>query len=306
MTETDVVAGAGPLGRAVAGELLEAGRTVRLVNRSEPDEVPDGATVARADLREADAAVAACEGADTVYDWVGLPYPEWSEAFPAVTEGILRGAAAAGARVVAADNLYAYGPVEGPITEQSPAAATDRKGRVRAARARRYLDSDVPVALGRASDFFGPGVIDTAPMRDPFGAALRGDRVSVLGDPDQPHSVCYLPDFAAALATLGRHDRAFGEVWHVPHPEATTLRAFLETVFDAAGTEPAVRSAPWFVEALLAVLDDQVRELRAIRHQFTRPFVVDDGRFREAFDLGHTPMETAIEETLAWHRGRLT
>ena len=43
--------------------------------------------------------------------------------------GIVAGAAASGARIVYADNLYAYGPVEGPLTEDLPSRATGSNGR---------------------------------------------------------------------------------------------------------------------------------------------------------------------------------
>jgi nucleoside-diphosphate-sugar epimerase len=305
MSETHVVVGAGPLGRAVVEQLRGADRSVRLVNRSEPASVPDGVPFDQADVREVPEAVAACSGADVVYDCVGLPYAAWTKEFPAITEGLLRGAEAADARLVVADNLYAYGPTDGPITERHPDGATDRKGKARAARTRAYLDdSEVPVTVGRASDFFGPGVIDTAPLVDPFGAALRGERVSALGDLECPHTFCYLPDFAAALVTLGAHEDAVGEVWHVPHPETVTIGEFVRLIFDEAGTEQSVRTAPWFVEALLGLVNAEIRELRAVEYQFTRPLVVDDSKFTDAFDLSATPLEEAIRDTLSWHRKR--
>lgn len=301
--ETHVVVGAGPLGRAVVKRLRGAETTVRLVNRSAVDVVPEGVEFHQADVSDAAAAAAACADAAVVYDCVGLPYAEWTHGFPAITDGIRHGAAAAEARLVVADNLYAYGPTDGPLTEREPLAATDIKGRARAQRAETYLqDSAVPVTIGRASNFFGPGVIDTAPLVDPFGAALRGDTVSALGDLDSPHTFCYLPDFAAALVTLGASERAFGEIWHVPHPETTTIGAFLTMVFDAAGTERRVRTAPWFIEALLGLFDADVRELRAIKYQFTQPFVVDDSKFTRSFGATATPLAEAVEATLAWHR----
>lgn len=305
MSETHVVVGAGPLGRAVVEQLRDADRSVRLVNRSEPTSIPDDAAFAQADVREAPEAVDACAGASVVYDCVGLPYAEWSQEFPNITEGLLRGAEAAGARLVVADNLYAYGPTDGPISERHPDAATDRKGKARATRTHTYLNStEVPVAVGRASNFFGPGVIDTAPLVDPFGAALRGDQVSALGDLEAPHTFCYLPDFAASLVTLGDSDRAFGEVWHVPHPETVTIEGFVTLIFDEAGTKPSVRTAPWFVEALLGLVNADIRELRAVKYQFTQPFVVDDSKFTDTFDLSATPLEESIRNTLSWHRNR--
>jgi len=50
------------------------------------------------------------------------------------------------------------------------------------------------------------------------------------------------------------------------------------------------------------VVNADVRELRAINHQFTQPFVVDDSKFTETFDVTPTSLSEAIETTLAWHR----
>jgi nucleoside-diphosphate-sugar epimerase len=303
MNETHVVIGAGPLGRAVVEQLRGADQYVRLVNRSKPASIPDDVSFNQADVSDPPEAVAACSGADMIYDCVGLPYAAWTEEFPAITDGLLRGAEAAGARLVVADNLYAYGPTDGPITERHSDGATDHKGKARAERTRTYLEnSEVPVTVGRASNFFGPGVVDTAPFTDPFGAALRGERVSVLGDLECPHTFCYLPDFAAALVTLGAHKDAVGEVWHVPHPKTVTTGKFVTMIFAEAGTERSVRTAPWFVEALLGLINADVRELRAVKYQFTQPFVVVDSKFTDAFELPTTPLGEAIRDTLAWHR----
>lgn len=331
MRDRHVVVGAGPLGRAVVEALLRSVDAdgdaekvaIRLVNRSEPTDVSSGVETVRADVREPADAVAACAGASVVYDCVGLPYPEWAANFPAITAGILHGARAADARVVASDNLYAYGPVDGQITEDTPMEATDAKGRVRAARTSQYLENGtdrpagsnrggaagderpVPVAIGRAGNFFGPGVVDTSPLRDPFGSAIRGERVAALGSLDQPHSFSFVPDVAAALVALGGSERALGRIWHVPHLEPVTVRQLVEAIGDAAGTDPAVRTLPGVVEALLGVVNSDVRELRAISHQYTRPFVVDDSRFAAAFDVAPTPLADAVDRTVAWHRARL-
>lgn len=305
MSKTHVVIGAGPLGQAVAEKLHRADRSVRLVNRSVLTSMPENVEFHKADVRDEEQSIAACAGATVVYDCVGLPYDEWSREYPTITEGILRGAKTTGAKVVVADNLYAYGPVDGPITERHPDRATDTKGQVRADRARAYMENgEVSVTIGRASNFFGPGVIDTAPLVDPFGAALRNESVSALGDLAVRHSFCYLPDFADALVTLGEYDQALGEVWHVPHPETVTIGEFIEMIFEAAGTEYAVRTAPWFVEALLGLWNADVRELRKIKYQFTEYFVVDDSKFINAFGVSPTSLEEAIRTTLSWHRKR--
>jgi nucleoside-diphosphate-sugar epimerase len=55
------------------------------------------------------------------------PYQRWAAEFPTLTQIIADAAAAAGARLVYADNLYAYGPVHGPITEDLPAQPTAKR-----------------------------------------------------------------------------------------------------------------------------------------------------------------------------------
>ncbi|HYV00746.1 MAG TPA: hypothetical protein VEM93_00150 [Actinomycetota bacterium] len=51
---------------------------------------------------------------------------------------IIEGAAAAEARLVFGDNLYAYGPVDGPLTEDLPYLARGPNGRTRALRSPRH------------------------------------------------------------------------------------------------------------------------------------------------------------------------
>lgn len=71
-------------------------------------------------------------GATVVYHAASAPYDRWPELLPSLMRGVIEGARAAGARVVYADNLYAYGPVDGPLTENLPSRATGPNGRVRA------------------------------------------------------------------------------------------------------------------------------------------------------------------------------
>ena len=59
----------------------------------------------------------------------------------------------------------------------------------------------VEVAIGRASDYFGPRGGAQSNLGDRlFPAALAGKTASVLGDPDQPHTYSYIPDIGEGLA----------------------------------------------------------------------------------------------------------
>jgi nucleoside-diphosphate-sugar epimerase len=155
-----VVIGAGPLGLAVVRELRRRGQPVRLVSRSGRVEAPSGAELIAADVSDPAQAHRAFEGADFVYQCAAPRYSQWPAHLPGLMRGVIEGAAATGARIVYGDNLYAYGRVSGPITENLPDRPIGPNGRVRAAVAELLLKAHANVkvraAVGRGSDFFGP------------------------------------------------------------------------------------------------------------------------------------------------------
>ena len=114
-----VVFGAtGAIGGAVVGELARAGRRVRAVSRG--GQAPDGATGMAADASDRAQAARAAAGASVIYHCASPPYTQWPELFPILTGSILGAAESSGAKLVFADNLYAYGPVDGPLREDLP------------------------------------------------------------------------------------------------------------------------------------------------------------------------------------------
>jgi nucleoside-diphosphate-sugar epimerase len=109
-------------------------------------------------------------------------------------------------------------------------------------------------------------------------------------------------DFARGLITLGEHPEAYGAAWHVPHPEPTTGRGFVDTIFTAAGTRNRVTAhGPAAVRAL-GMVSPVVREGAELLYQFAMPFVVDGARFQDAFGVKATPVDEAVHATLDWYR----
>jgi nucleoside-diphosphate-sugar epimerase len=137
-----------------------------------------------------------------------------------------------------------------------------------------------------------------------FGAAVAGKPASVLGNPDMPHTYTFIDDFAGALVTLGEHERALGEVWHVPNAETVTTRGFVEGVFSQLEAEPRLRTMPGVVLAGLALVSPTLRAVREVVYQLEQPFVVDDSKFTGAFGARPTPLPEAIRRTLAWYQDR--
>ncbi|MEU9945096.1 NAD-dependent epimerase/dehydratase family protein [Streptomyces lavendulae] len=306
-----VVVGFGPAGAATARLLAGRGHSVRVVTRS--GRAPEsGIEHVALDAADGDRLTEAVRGAAAVFGCAAPPYHRWAAEWPALTSALCTAAERTGAVLVMLGNLYGYGPVNIPLTEELPLAATGPKGRVRAAawETVRTLHEQgrLKAVELRASDFFGPGVTDGGHLAGRVvPQVLRGRPVSALGDPDAPHSWTYLPDVAAALAEAAGEERSWGRAWHVPTGPALSVREMVARLATEAGTGPVpVRALPSAVLGALSLFSPLMRELKEIRYQFDRPFVVDSSAWETAFAVRATPVDEQVKTTVAWWRERLT
>jgi len=304
-----VVFGAGQVGRALAGHLARSGAQVRAVSLHRPSGLDDGIDWRAADVSDPEAAVDAAKGAAVVYQCLNAPYTNWERLFPPLQRGVLAAAERVGALLVTLENVYGYGPTGGrAMTEDLPLAATTVKGRTRAAMTKELLRAEetgrVRIAIGRASDFFGPGVTESTLGRQVFAKAVAHKRAVFLGNPKLPHTYSYVPDIAAGLATLGTDDRAVGGVWHLPGPETVTTRALLDLVAADLGHPVGIRSLPKVAVRALGVAIPLMRGLAEMSYEFDAPFVLDTTKYVSTFGTAGTPLASAIEETVGWYRGQ--
>lgn len=304
-----VILGSGQLGLALLDELVAQGKAVTLVNRSgkvnEP--LPSSVPLVQADMSDPAAVTRVSQGAEVVFTTVQPPYTQWPEQFPALNQSVMDGVAASGAKLVFGDNLYMYGSTKGqPIRENAPYAATGRKGTTRALIANTLLDAHkagrLRVAIGRASDFYGPRCVDSALGNIVFGNLLAGKPIDLLGNIDLPHTYSFIRDFAKALVILAGHPEADGQAWHIPNAPTQTTHQVIQMIADQAGVPLRYRAAqPWMVKAL-GIFNPTIREMGEMMYEFQEPYVVDDSRFVQTFGNIATPLSEGITETLTWFR----
>src|SRR5215204_981780 len=112
-------------GGAIGGELMKLlvarNQPVRLVGRH--PQSPAGVTeTVIADLADRDQTVRAVAGSTIVHLLVGLKYDHrvWHDLWPRIMSNAIDACKRAGAKLVFFDNVYMYGRVDGPMTEDTP------------------------------------------------------------------------------------------------------------------------------------------------------------------------------------------
>ncbi len=301
-----VVLGAGQIGTQLAARLADPARggerrRVRLVRRGTITDLPTGVEAVAADLADPVQAARAMEGATVAYHCVSPPYELWATQLLKLTEGIIAGAREAKVeRLVVLDNLYGYRDTA-RMNEDTPLAPESRKGEIRMRAAERLLAAELPVVIGRASDFFGP-FTPTAHFGERFyRRVFAGKPGECIGDPDMLHSYSYSPDVADGLATLGLHERALERtLWMLPVQPAESMRALAQRLGAALSREVRVTRVPKLVMRMIGLFAKPMAELVEMTYQWERPFIVDDARFRAAFGAAPTSWDDAAAATAQW------
>ena len=298
-----VIVGKGPVGTTTAELLASQGHQVRVLSRS------GGRSTGTIEHRQVDAAdatavAASARGAAAVYNAVNPQYHRWVTDWPPVATALLTAAERTGAVLVTMGNLYGYGRPTGPMTPDSPLAATDTKGRVRA---RMWADmlaaheaGRVRVTEARAADFVGPQVpADHSHLMRQLPALEKGRRAWVVGDPDAPRGWSFMDDVAATLAVLGTDERAWGRAWHVPSAIRSQREALTDLAAALGKPAPKVSGIPWPVLRAVGIVTPMMREVVDIRHQFDQPYVIDATATTATFGLTATPWDDVVAGSVA-------
>ncbi|MFI7692084.1 NAD-dependent epimerase/dehydratase family protein [Nonomuraea sp. NPDC049655] len=297
-----VVVGSGQVGTHLAAKLAAQGHEVVVVTRS--GRGPEGTVRVAADVADQARLSELAKGADVLYNCVNPAYHRWLTDWPPMAASFLAAAESSGAVLAILGNLYPYGPVSGPMTEDLPLASTTPKARVRAKiwhdALAAHREGRIRVTEVRGSDFFGPGATDQSHLGTRFIPSLRAGRTIRLVFPaDVPHSWTYLPDVADALIIAGADERAWGRPWHVPTNDPMTFRevgARMAALLDLPA--PTMTTLPWPLLRVSGLFSPMIGELRHVRYQFTAPYVLDSSAFQQVFGVAPTPVEAALKATL--------
>lgn len=291
-----LIVGAGAIGSTLARYLADAGQPVRLVTRSGSG--PSHPLIERVAADAADAAAVRrlAEGATVVYNAANPAYHRWPELWPPIAKALLTAASENDAVLAITGNLYVYGPVDRPMTEDMPLVAPTVKGRVRVRMWEEALASGAKVFEARGSDYISLKY-SLLEMALP---AMRSGKTAWLPSPlDIPHTFTYTGDMARTMIALAGDSRAWGRAWHVPSAPAMTIRQLLTRTARVAGLpSPKLARFPFALVRAAGLWDKFAREYLEMSYQFRRPFELDSSLVTRTFGMVHTPVDEALRVTL--------
>ena len=304
---THLVVGAGEVGSAVALVLADADADVVLASRSGGGPVDTRISRLRANASSLEALLATTPTSAVIYNCVNPAYTNWATDWPPIAQAVIDYAERTGAVLATVSNLYGYGPVDVPMTEDLPLAAAGTKARVRVRmwqEAKALSDSGrIRTTEVRGSDYICPGSQSMLGDRV-MPRILTGRNVQLLGDIDQPHSWTAPIDVARLLVTAGADERGWGRAWHVPsNPPRSQREAVADLAATAGVAGVPASSIPGALLWGLGLFQPMIRELKETDYQRERPYVLDDSAARSTFGLEPTPWAQLLADMVAHYRG---
>ena len=294
----------GVIARELSGALAKSSQPVRQVSRN-PHRINETDEVITADLLDSKATANAVAGSELVYLVAGLKYNTsvWQEQWPRVMRNVIDACQRHGSRLVFFDNVYAYGRVDGQMTEETPFNPISKKGEVRAKIATLLLDEihrgNLQAMIVRAADFYGPGAVNSFPNAVVFQRLKAKKSPQWIGNPTAIHTFTFTPDAGPALAVLGAAPEAFGQTWHLPTTkEPFTGTDFVRLACELAGQPNKLMVAPHWMMKLMGLFVPVLRENEEMMYQLNFDYRFDSTKIESAFGLKATLYRQGIGDTL--------
>ncbi len=309
MSLNTILGAGGVVANELAKILIDEKQEVRLASRT--GRTMQGAVSMKADVAMLDQAVEAVKGSSTVFLCVGLKYDRrvWAELWPRIMSNTIEACEQSGARLVFFDNVYAYGKVEGPMTEATPYNPSSKKGEIRAELARRLMEEvkagRLHAMITRAADFYGPFAEKVGiPNMLVFKRLTEGKKPNILVNGDTKHSYTFTLDIAGAMSVLAKSDEAFDQVWHLPTaPDPPTGKEFAALAAKEFGRHPSYSVLSNWMLKVGGLFDRTIYEINEMTYQNEADYVFDSSKFTKTFGTAATPYAEGIGQTASFYKG---
>ncbi len=295
----------GTIARELSKHLPQYTNQIRQVSRN-PKKVNPADELVTADLLNYAQTEKAVAGSEVVYLLAGLKYDAktWEQQWPIVMRNTIDACKKNGSKLVFFDNVYAYGQVNGAMTEETPFNPNSKKGEVRAKIATTLLEEikqgNLQGMIVRAADFYGPGALLSLTHSTVNERLKAGKGAQWVGDPKKIHTFTYTPDAGKTVAIAGNTPSAYNQTWHaLTSPEKITGDDYIRMAYEILNKQyksPQVMSK--FGVRLLGLFIPVLREFVEMMYQFENEYVFDSTKAEKAFSVKPTLYKEGILETL--------
>jgi nucleoside-diphosphate-sugar epimerase len=300
-----ILGAGGAIGNELVKLLVARNQPFRLVARNPQPTLGATETLA-ADLTDKDQTIRVVASSSVVYLLVGLKYDHklWQEIWPRIMSNAIEACKRAGSKLIFFDNVYMYGRVSGPMTEETPFNPCSKKGEIRAKIATKLINEWKSGALtgmiARSADFYGPDTRHGVPNLLVFEPLSKKQKASWLVNDSTPHSYTYTPDAAQSLVQLAERAGAWHQTWHVPAtPNPPTGREFVTLAAKEFGVAPKYRVLSRPMIRLAGWFNPLVAESYEMLYQSDSPYLFDSSKFAGEFGFAGTPYAKGIRDTAA-------
>ncbi len=277
---------------------------IRQVSRN-PRKINPSDELMKADLLNYDETEKAVAGSDVVYLVAGLKYDigTWRSQWPRIMKNVIDACKKHNSKLVFFDNVYAYGLVTSPMTEETPFNPCSKKGEVRASIATMLLDEvkagNLNAMIVRGADFYGPGAL-LSMTYETVTKRLKANKGSQwVGNPRTIHTFTYTPDAGKCVAMLGNNPSSFNQTWHaLTSKEKITGEQYVHIACEIAGKPYKIQSIPKIGVWMVGLFVPALRESVEMMYQFENDYVFDSTRFEKAFNIQATTCREGIAATL--------
>jgi nucleoside-diphosphate-sugar epimerase len=286
-----ILGSGGIIANHLAKALPQYTENIRLVSRN-PKAITGEEELFSADLTSADQVMKAVKGSAVVYLTAGLQYniKTWQQQWPGLMQNVIHACQENGSKLVFFDNVYMYGKVTGPMTEQTPFNPCSKKGEIRAQIATMILDEvakgSLTALIARAADFYGPETFNSFLHMMVFENLKKGKSAQLLISKKLKHSYTYTPDAGKATALLGNTPSAFNQTWHLPTD--MNVLAGSEMVEIAArelNIKPKITVLPRIMVQIAGLFNHIIKESVEMLYQYDSEYIFDSGKFDKAFSF---------------------
>ena len=318
--KTALVIGNGQIGSEIATQLIASGTDVRIATRSgrgsssasggatnttapsETSSTSGTTTVSAPTHLKADASdraqlAEAAQGVDAIFACAHAAYDSrtWEQLLPRLDAAILDTAADLGIPVVFPESVYAFAGLDAPITETSPFAPVEDKGRIR----QRLIEARDSHPATSASVIAGDKWSSVVRMciTEPVSA---GRRAMVPARTDVPHGITVIADHAAAMIQAAEDLKDVPAGTHqlriapASNPTLAEIADFTADVLEKKHKRPL--SVPRWATRAIGAFERSFYELNQLAPIWYEPCVIDSSDLAET--VGTTDWREGVRQML--------